>query len=127
MNYLYKLVTTENVEINYDTFNKKEFIECLATMRNIYFSLKQENKQLKEVIDKLELENKVLKENNMSMQEEMARTWEKGDLYKEVIEEVRDRITIKLGRYINEKDYVIDDVALDELLQILDKAIGDDK
>lgn len=40
---------------------------------------------------------------------------------KEVIEEVRDRITIKLGRYINEKDYVIDDVALDELLQILDK------
>lgn len=40
---------------------------------------------------------------------------------KEVIEEVWDRITIKLGRYINEKDYVIDDVALDELLQILDK------
>ena len=51
----------------------------------------------------------------------MARTWEKADLYKEVIEEVKDRITIKLGRYINEKDYVIDDVALDELLQILDK------
>ena len=48
MNYLYKLVTTENVEINYDTFKKKELIECLATMRDIYFSLKQENKQLKE-------------------------------------------------------------------------------
>lgn len=44
------------------------------------------------------------------------------DLYKEVIEEVKDIITIKLGRYINEKDYIIDDVALDELLQILDKA-----
>ena len=43
------------------------------------------------------------------------------DKLKEVIEEVSDRITIKLGRYINEKDYVIDDVALDELLQILDK------
>ena len=43
----------------------------------------------------------------------------------EVIEEVRDRITIKLGRYINEKDYVIDDVALDELLQILDKVKGE--
>ena len=40
---------------------------------------------------------------------------------KEVIEEAKDRITIKLGRYINEKDYVIDDVALDELLQTLDK------
>lgn len=73
-------------------------------------------------IDNLEQENARLKENNMSMQEEMARTWEKADLYKDVIVEVRDRITIKLGRYINEKDYVIDDVALDELLQILDKA-----
>ncbi len=48
MNYLYKLVTTENVEINYDAFKKKELIECLATMRDIYFSLKQENKQLQE-------------------------------------------------------------------------------
>ena len=67
MNYLYKLVTTENVEINYDTFKKKELIECLATMRDIYFSLKQENKQLKEVIDKLELENKVLKEQMVAM------------------------------------------------------------
>lgn len=56
MNYLYKLVTTENVEINYDTFKKKELIECLATMRDIYFSLKQENQQLKEVIDKTALE-----------------------------------------------------------------------
>ena len=54
MNYLYKLVTTENVEINYDTFKKKEFIECLATMRNIYFSLKQENKQLKDKLSKVE-------------------------------------------------------------------------
>ena len=74
----------------------------------------------KEKTNRLEKENTQLKENNMSMQEEMARTREKADLYKEVIEEVSDRITIKLGRYINEKDYVIDDIALDELLQILE-------
>lgn len=48
MNYLYKLVTIENVEINYDAFKKKELIECLTTMRDIYFSLKQENQQLKD-------------------------------------------------------------------------------
>lgn len=53
MNYLYKLATTENVEINYDTFKKKELIECLATMRDIYFSLKQENQQLKDNWNKL--------------------------------------------------------------------------
>lgn len=52
MNYLYKLVTTEDVEINYDAFKEKELIECLATMRDIYFSLKQENQKYKEVIDK---------------------------------------------------------------------------
>ena len=56
----------------------------------------------------------VLLEEFENLQRENARL-------KEVIEEVKDRITIKLGRYINEKDYVIDDVALDELLQILDK------
>ena len=54
----------------------------------------------------------VLLEEFENLQQENARL-------KEVIEEAKDRITIKLGRYINEKDYVIDDVALDELLQIL--------
>lgn len=44
-------------------------------------------------IDNLQQENTQLKENNMSMQEEMARTWEKADLYKEVIEELREYIT----------------------------------
>lgn len=57
MSYLYKLVTTENVEINYDVFKKKELIECLATVRDIYFSLKQENKQLKERMEYLERSN----------------------------------------------------------------------
>lgn len=58
MNYLYKLVTTKNVEINYDAFKKKELIEGLATMRDIYFSLKQENKMLKERIEYLERSNR---------------------------------------------------------------------
>ena len=63
MNYLYKLVTTEGVEINYDAFKKKEFIECLATMKDIYFSLKQENKHLDEVNCKLRKTNEQLKDN----------------------------------------------------------------
>ena len=91
---------------------------------NKYIDELEESSKLSELWCKSQQENARLKENNMSMQEEMARTWKKADLYKEVIEEVKDRITIKLGRYINEKDYVIDDVALDELLQILDKVKG---
>lgn len=95
---------------------KEEFIKQIKDSYTLNLSM-----VLLEEFENLQQENTQLKENNMSMQEEMARTWKKADLYKEVIEEVKDRITIKLGRYINEKDYVIDDVALDELLQILDK------
>ena len=69
-------------------------------MKNGVFSLEYDKETLRDMILELQQENTRLKE---------------------VIEEAKDRITIKLGRYINEKDYVIDDVALDELLQILDK------
>ena len=76
----------------------------------------------KEKTNRLEKENERLKEQVQDLKADYGTIAQiERDLYKEVIEEVRDRITIKLGRYINEKDYVIDDVALDELLQILDK------
>ena len=71
-------------------------------------------------IKKMQQENARLKENNMSMQEEMARTWEKADLYKEVIEEVREYIEDWLfdaggnGASMSYED-------INELLQILDK------
>ena len=71
-------------------------------------------------IDNLEQENARLKENNMSMQEEMARTWEKADLYKEVIEEVREYIEDWLfDAGGNGASMTYEDI--NELLQILDK------
>ena len=76
----------------------------------------------KEKTNRLEKENERLKEQVQDLKADYGTIAQiERDLYKDVIEEVKDRITIKLGRYINEKDYVIDDVALDELLQILDK------
>ena len=83
------------------TINNKKYHLCCIEQ------LQQENKKLKEQVQDLKADYETIAQIER-------------DLYKEVIEEVRDRITIKLGRYINEKDYVIDDVALDELLQILD-------
>ena len=68
----------------------------------------------KQIIEQLQQENQQLKENNMSMQEEMARTWEKVDLYKEVIEEVREYVD-------NIVPCIHDEELLDEVLQILDK------
>lgn len=87
--------------------------------------LRRENKQLKE---KIEQQTKICLADHKyasSKEDEVIVLTHQRDLYKEVIEEARDRITIKLGRYINEKDYIIDDVALDELLQILDKVKGE--
>lgn len=55
-----------------------------------------------QLIEQLQQENKILKENNMSMQEEMARTWEKTDLYKKVI----DKTTNIINDYLKE-DYSI--------------------
>lgn len=79
-------------------------------------ALKTENEQLKQ-------ENKQLKENNMSMQEEMARTWEKADLYKEVIDEVRKFIEDWLfDAGGNGASMTYEDI--NELLQILDKVKG---
>ena len=65
-------------------------------------------------IEELLEENLELKENNMSMQEEMVRTWKKADLYKEVIEEVREYTKSHF------KEMVADEEA-QGLLQILDK------
>lgn len=59
------------------------------------FEINQELIHLMKLIVEIQRVNKQLKENNMSMQEEMARTWEKADLYKEVIEEVREYIKEK--------------------------------
>ena len=82
--------------------------------------------ELKRLYELLEKENARLKENNMSMQEEMARTWEKADLYKEVIEEVRKYIEDWLfDAGGNGASMTYEDI--NELLQILDKVIGDDK
>ena len=46
--------------------------------------------------------------------------------YKSTLEEIKEKITIKMARYFNEKDYCIEDTDLDELLQIIDKGVNND-
>ena len=61
----------------------------------------------------------------MSMQEEMARTWEKADLYKEVVEEVKEVIRdshVEVLKYYDEPSETTSyEIVTVELLQILDK------
>ena len=81
------------------------------------FEINQELIHLMKLIVEIQRVNKQLKENNMSMQEEMARTWGKADLYKEVIDEAIE--------YIKEKQkiqykFALSHIECDDLLQILD-------
>jgi hypothetical protein len=90
------------------------------------FEINQELIHLMKLIVEIQRVNKQLKDNNMSMQEEMARTWEKADLYKEVIKEVREYIEDWLfDAGGNGASMTYEDI--NELLQILDKVIGDYK
>ena len=91
--------------------------------RSMYDAIFDKIHALKTENEKLKQENARLKENNMSMQEEMARTWEKADLYKEVIEEVREYIEDWLfDAGGNGASMTYEDI--NELLQILDKVKG---
>lgn len=105
-----------NEEIN--TISEEQVLH-----NELSFEINQELIHLMKRIVELQQENKQLQENNMSMQEEMARTWEKADLYKEVIDKVRKYAendmyyTLSDG---NTSDYTIEE-AEKELLQILDK------
>jgi hypothetical protein len=90
MNYLYKLVTTENVEINYDTFKKKELIECLVTMRDIYFSLKQENKQLKDNWNKLNEFLKSTRKENLEWDKKHNCEWQGYNAYSELLIKIQE-------------------------------------
>ena len=85
----------------------------------------KDQKTLWKYIKELQQENKQLKENNMSMQEEMVRTWKKVDLYKEVIEEVRRVLrcnNIEVLKYHDEPSETTSyELVTVDILQILDK------
>lgn len=91
--------------------------------RDLITRLLNEMDEADNYIKKMKQENARLKENNMSMQEEMARTWGKADLYKEVIDEVRKFIEDWLfDAGGNGASMTYEDI--NELLQILDKVKG---
>lgn len=97
-----------NEEIN--TISEEQVLH-----NELSFEINQELIHLMKLIVEIQSVNKLLKENNMSMQEEMARTWEKADLYKEVIKEVREFVG-------SEEMYNCSfEEETNKLLQILDK------
>jgi len=61
---LYKLVTTENVDLNYKAFKKDELIDCILNLRTTYFRLKKENEENKQLKDNWNKLKKYINEAN---------------------------------------------------------------
>ena len=106
---------SENKKSNYQFELSKERAECIA---NKYNSLVKE----------LQQENQQLRESNLSMQEEMARTWKKLDNLQE-IEKEHQKTNGELREAIKEvldKLYcwgeVLDPKFQQEMLEILNKS-----
>lgn len=83
--------------------------------------LQKENNQLKERNTYLENSNNRREETIISLRHEQQL-----DKYKEVIEEVKTEISSLMSKYFYEKDFCIEDIHLDKLLQILDKGVKND-
>ena len=67
---LYKLVTTENVDLNYKVFKKDELIDCILNLRTTYFRLKKENAENNDkVVNKVNWENMLLKRENKELKD----------------------------------------------------------
>lgn len=61
---LYKLVTTENVDLNYKAFKKDELIDCILNLRTTYFRLKKENEENEQLKDNWNKLKKYINEAN---------------------------------------------------------------
>ena len=61
---LYKLVTIENVDLNYKAFKKDELIDCILNLRTTYFRLKKENEENKQLKDNWNKLKKYINEAN---------------------------------------------------------------
>lgn len=85
----------------------------IKTSRNedSVYAMKYASQQM--MIDKLQKENEQLKENNLAMQEEMARTWAKLQQKDNIINKAKEFAKEHIFQFDGDKDF-------DALLEILD-------
>ncbi len=112
-----KPITVNCIEYKYfDDENYNKLIEvydnCLWFANNF--------EQINLTVENLQKENEQLKENNLAMQEEMARTWAKLEQKEDIINKAKEHLELKVIRYSNETNYTLDETDLKEIIQILD-------
>ena len=105
-----KPITVNCIEYKYfddENYNKllKVYENCLWFANNF--------EQINLTVETLQKENEQLKENNLAMQEEMARTWAKLEQKEDIINKVREFAKGHIFQFDGDKDF-------DALLEILD-------
>ncbi len=107
--------------------------ECqLKNIEHVFITREEYIDKVLNYINDLQQENNQLKENNLAMQEEMVRTWEKYDNLKSVLKEIREYIKDNISQEFrngrsNEFYLELNEKKLNALLEIIDKGIGEDK
>ena len=106
----------------------KEYIKCpqfgdleYGKWGALRLEQREAYKHLIDIIEGLEQEMENLKKINEEHKKLNGELRKENDALITVIDLAKEHLTIKLVRYINEKDYVLDDNDLDEILKILER------
>lgn len=110
---------TRSVLEQRDNIENQRNRELNSNREHYIKQLEQENKQLK-------LDYKLYKDNCVYRNYEVEIRDNTIKQLKEVIEEVKTEISSLMSKYFYEKDFCIEDIHLDKLLQILDKGVKND-
>ena len=109
-----KPITVNCIEYKY--FDDENYNKLLEVYENcLWFANNFE--QINLTVENLQKENEQLKENNLAMQEEMARTWAKLQQKEDIINKIKEFVCDYKKQWVLNDD-VVDDMEV--LLKILD-------
>lgn len=89
--------------------------------RNKEYRLKRKNQRKDYIIQDKNIKLKTMYYQNKIKNEKIEKLKKENKKLKDVVAELEDRLIFKLGKFLNEKDYVINDEDLVELLKIIDR------
>lgn len=118
-------VREERIKISVNEEEVQNIIDCYEKDIKYIKQLEQENEGLKEQLKKADsITQSCIFEGKEESTINFRECLNTLALYKEVIEEVKTEISSLMSKYFYEKDFCIEDIHLDKLLQILDKVKG---
>lgn len=89
--------------------------------RNKEYRLKRKNQRKDYIIQDKNIKLKTMYYQNKIKKEKIEKLKKENKKLQDVVAELEDRLIFKLGKFLNEKDYIIKEDDLVELLKIIDR------